>query len=132
MKYSKKESKIARKIILNSLRNGEIDEKSLLSSVSKVRRIGAKQARRLLSALIAQVRSFYKSRTLLVESGRNLNPEYLEEIRKIYEVKTNKDLRIVFRENPLLIGGIRVKLGDMVWDYSIEQTLNSFKEAAYG
>ncbi len=132
MKYSKKDFKTAKNIFENSLREGKLDETKILTWASRLKRLGAKKGLRLLSALLKNVSDFYKKQTLVVESAEELRPGYLEDIKRAFETKLRKSLKLDFRKNKILLAGIKVTVGDTVWDYSVRESLDSLKEASRG
>jgi len=132
MSYSKQDVKIAKKIFESSIKEGDIETSRLFSIVDNVKKTNSIKASNILQALLKEVVSFYKKQTLLVESSLPLEQSYLSEIKRIFERKIGRPLTIVFKENKTLIGGIKIKLDDNVWDYSVNQSLEVFKERANG
>ena len=132
MNYSKKDIKIAKKIFEASISEGSIEESKLFSIVSTVKKMKPNKALSILQALLKEVISFKKKRTLMLESVETLNTSYLNEIKRTFERKSGRSLNINFRENKALVGGIKIKLEDNVWDYSAKQSLEVFKERING
>lgn len=132
MKYFKKDMKVAKNIFEQSVEGGRINETKLLSWVKRIRKLGPKTGSRLLLALLKQVSTFYQRQTVVVESAQNLNQSYLDSIGNIFEAKLKKQLRIEFRKNESLIAGIKIRVGDTVWDYSVSNSLESLKEVSRG
>lgn len=132
MKYSKKDVKIAKQIFETSLRDGKLDENKLISMVHSVKKLKLRNTKAILLALVKELVSFYKKQTLVVESTKSLPIDQLDEIKKYFERKTGKTLSLEFKLNPSLLAGVKVVLGDSVWDYSVNNTLENFKEARRG
>ena len=132
MKYTKQDLKTAKGIFDASVEDGKLDEPKLLSLVSGLRKLNPRNAKSILSALIKQVSNFYKKQTLVVESIEEVPQKYLDEISKKYEQKNSRPLKLEFKRNPSLLAGLKITLGDTVWDYSVINTLDYFKETTRG
>ena len=110
----------------------KINETRLLELVAKVGKFGHARARKILSIILKLVSDFYKSKTLLVESAQTLSPRYLDQIKTMFEKRVGKRLNLAFRKNEALLAGIKVTIGDKVWDYSALGNLNYLKETKRG
>ncbi|MEX0616667.1 MAG: F0F1 ATP synthase subunit delta [Candidatus Woykebacteria bacterium] len=132
MKLAKKDIKIAKYIFLSNIADGELDEAKISSWIKKIKNLSPRKSIGLLKSLLAFVSSFYRQKTIFTQSSKVIDEKSLIKIREIFEKRESKSLEIEFRENPSLVGGLKVKLGDNVWDYSINQTLSAFKEIARG
>ena len=132
MKYFKKDLKIAKNIFETSLEDGRVNETKLLSWISRIRKLGPKTGSRLLQALLKLVSAHYQRQTLVVESVDHLQPRYLDSINNIFREKLGKPLRTEFRKNESLVAGIKITVGDTVWDYSVSNSLESLKEVSHG
>lgn len=132
MRYSKKDLKMAKAIFENCLKEGKVDEAKLLMWIPRLRQLGPKNGLRILKSLLKQVSGYYARHTLLVESAKELQPMYLDKIRLIFEKKLKKRLNIHFNKNESLIAGIKITLGDTVWDYSVNNSLKTLKEVSRG
>src|SRR3989344_1888386 len=109
-----------------------LDETRLLKLVAKVNKFGHTSARKILLIILKLVSDFYKSKTLLVESAQVLPPHYLDQIKTIFEKRVGKRLNLTFEKNEALLAGIKVTIGDNVWDYSIRSDLDYLKETTRG
>jgi len=132
MNYSKKDIKIAKKILEASTFGENIEESKLFSNITIIKKMKPNKALNILQALLKEVISFKKKRTLMLESAEILNASHLSEVKRIFERKIGRPLNIDFRENKALVGGIKIKLEDTVWDYSVHQSLEVFKERING
>jgi F-type H+-transporting ATPase subunit delta len=63
--------------------------------------------------------------TLTVESVNALSPEVLEQIVTTFSEGRVRPLHVVQSTNPELIAGVRVQLGDTVYDASLANNLQS-------
>lgn len=62
-----------------------------------------------------------------VESARALDEAARNSVTKTMETKTGKTVLTTFRETPELLGGVRVTLGDVVFDGTLKTQLASLK-----
>lgn len=132
MKYSKKDAKIANQLLETSLKNGNLDENKLMSMVQSVKKLKLRNTKAILFALVRELINFYKKKTLLVESPQNLPNDQLAEIKKYFEKKIGKPLNLEFKKDNSLIAGVKIILDDNVWDYSVNNTLENFKQINHG
>jgi F-type H+-transporting ATPase subunit delta len=63
--------------------------------------------------------------TLVIESAHDLSPETLDHLVGEFAKDRERSLHVVPRTNPDLIAGIRVRLGDSVYDASLSGNLQS-------
>jgi F-type H+-transporting ATPase subunit delta len=63
-----------------------------------------------------------------VESATALNTNLSDLLVTKLKARYGEDLTIEFKTNPTLLGGLRVKLGDDVWDGSVRNRLRTLQE----
>ena len=63
--------------------------------------------------------------TLVVESARRLDPQVLEKLVAYFSSKRERKIQIIEKSSPELIAGMRVRLGDTVYDASLANNLQS-------
>lgn len=132
MKYSKKDMRIAKQILETSLKDGNLDEGKLMSLVQNLKKLKLRNTKVIFLALVKELTDFYKKQTIVVESTQSLPDDQLNEIKKYFEIKLGKTLNLQFKQNNSLISGVKVILGDNVWDYSVNSKLENFKVNNYG
>jgi len=64
----------------------------------------------------------------VIESATPLNRSLGDRIVANLRAKYGEDLTTEFRTNPELLGGLRIKIGDDVWDGSVKSRLNQLQE----
>jgi len=69
-----------------------------------------------------------EKRHALIESATQLNSALANQIETNLRGRYGDDLTIEFRTNPDLLGGLRIKIGDEVWDGSIKTRLRKLQE----
>ena len=60
-------------------------------------------------------------------SARELKPEQLENIAKRLKAKFDKNIDYEVEIDPTLIAGFKVQVGDSIYDFSVENQLEKFK-----
>ena len=69
-----------------------------------------------------------EKRHALIESATQLNSALANQIVTNLRTRYGDDLTVEFRTNPDLLGGLRIKIGDEVWDGSIKTRLRKLQE----
>ena len=72
----------------------------------------------------AVVREIHKD-TLIIESAESLSDEVVESLVSQFSKDRARSLHVVRKSSPELIAGIRVRLGDSVFDASLASNLQS-------
>ncbi len=67
-------------------------------------------------------------KAVYVQTATELNEEEIDTITKTLEAKLAAPIYLKIRTNPKLIGGIKVQVGDKVYDASIKNQLEKLKE----
>lgn len=68
----------------------------------------------------------------VVRTARPLSPEALKQISSHLKSFSGKDIEIDVKEDPELIGGVSVKIGDWVLDSSLRGQLRRMRESIHG
>jgi len=109
--------------------NGVLDEKRVLQAVDELL---AKKPRGY-SAILTHFKRLVKldeaRRTAKVESAVPLPQELQESFKESLAKRYGQGLHFIFRENPELIGGVRVQVGSDVYDGTIRAKLNQLNES---
>ena len=69
-----------------------------------------------------------EKRHVVIESATQLNSALANQIVTNLRARYGEDLTIEFRTNPELLGGLRIKIGDDVWDGSVKNRLRKLQE----
>lgn len=115
--------KIARMMFKNSLTSGQLDEKKvqgLIKGMLFTRRQGAID---ILKAYRRLVLNFFEEQTAKIQSAHKLSEEERKALVGLIEKIYQKELHFEFSENRQLLGGIKIKVGDSVWDASLQGKL---------
>jgi len=128
MRTTKEARKTSRQLLKLSFTDGKLDEHKVNQVVQSVltekpRHFGEvlKDYQRLLRLEVAKHHAIVESATAL---NSNLSNLLVTKLKARY----GDDLTIEFTTNPTLLGGLRVKLGDDVWDGSVRNRLRTLQE----
>ena len=118
--------KIIKKLVEVSFRDGKIVEFQVIKSIKILKSLPKAQVIDALTAYLRQLKLRQRQYTLYLETVIPVSSAQIEKIKKIAEKKITK---VVTRINPEILGGFKLKLGDDVWDGSVNGKLSQVKEA---
>jgi F0F1-type ATP synthase delta subunit len=120
------DSKLAKRLarlVIDAGDQGVAELKAVLEKILTGR--SAADRKRFLKAFQkAAIREVRKD-TLTIESTETLTPEVLQQIVDGFAEGRERPLHVVQKSNPDLIAGIRVQLGDTVYDASVASNLQT-------
>lgn len=129
MKISKVANATARRIFRMCQTDGKLDEANLLKCIRKVAADKPRDYRGILSALKRLVRLEVERRHVVVESATDLDNASRERVSAGLASKYGSDLTYEFRVNPELLGGLKVRVGNDVFDGSVKGRLDRLSQA---
>jgi F-type H+-transporting ATPase subunit delta len=128
MKSTKEARKVSRQMLRHSFTSGKLDEEKISNMVQTVL---ATKPRRYVDVLKDYQRLLHlevEKRHAVIESATPLNRSLGDRIVANLRVRYGEDLTTEFRTNPELLGGLRIKIGNDVWDGSVKNRLNQLQE----
>lgn len=125
MKISKEARRISRELFKVSLVDGKLDAKTISSLTDRLLSEKPRDYGTILREYTRLIRLEVERRSAVVESAADLSAEESASIQKDLASRFGSDLAVSFRTNPTLLGGLRIKVGDDVWDGSIAARLAS-------
>jgi len=128
MKSTKDARKVSRQLFRHSFTAGKLDEEKISQMVQTVL---ATKPRRYVDVLKDYQRLLHleaEKRHAVIESASPLNRSLGDRIVANLKVRYGEDLTTEFRTNPELLGGLRIKIGNDVWDGSVKSRLNQLQE----
>lgn len=128
MKATQEARKVSRLMLRNSFTSGKLDEEKISQMVQSV--LTAKP-RHYVDALKDYQRLLHlevEKRRAVIESATPLNRSLGDRIIENLKARYGDDLATEFRTNPELLGGLRIKIGNDVWDGSVKSRLNQLRE----
>lgn len=119
-------NQLARNLVRASLdEEGRLSAKRVEAVLALLRRQPERQRRLLLNAYRLRMRREEAKSKLIIEHAGPLSSEARDTIVSSMSASSGRRLTVETRENPSLIGGVRVRLGDDVYDASITGRLES-------
>jgi F-type H+-transporting ATPase subunit delta len=128
----KKDKKLADKLVFMTLEAGDNAVSELSPALARVlegRSLGQKCAftRYFMNVLQRELRK----ETLVIEHAGPFDDSLVQPLIDAFAAKSPRKLRIEKRETPELIGGLRIRLDDNVYDASIRGRLATLTKIAY-
>ena len=128
MKSNKEARKVSRQLYRHSFTSGKLDEEKISNMVQTVL---ATRPRRYLDVLKDYQRLLQletDKRHAVIESATPLNRSLGDQIVANLRTRYGEDLTTEFRTNPELLGGLKIKIGNDVWDGSVKSRLSQLQE----
>jgi F0F1-type ATP synthase delta subunit len=127
----KKVQKIVHKYVEESVSDGKPNPKIVLFYSSEFKKLPGNQAIIYLSEYIKALRKKVDSYVLHIESSQKLTSAQRDKISRL--IKTFYPVSQVVEEiDPKLLGGVRVKIGDHVFEDTIQSRIEQIGEAIHG
>ena len=128
MRTTKEARKTSRQLLKLSFTDGKLDEGKVNQVVQSVLTEKPRHYGEVLKDYQRLVRLEVAKRHAVVESATQLNSNLSNLLTTKLKSRYGDDLTIEFKTNPTLLGGLRVKLADDVWDGSVRNRLRTFQE----
>lgn len=129
MKISKVANTAARRIFRLCQTDGRLDEAKLSRAVKRIAEAQPRDYRGILGALKRLVRLEMERRRAVVESAVPLDPAAQQRVISGLAAKYGSDLTFEYRVNPELLGGLKVRVGNDVFDGSVKGRLDRLAQA---
>ena len=128
MRTTKEARKTSRQLLKLSFTDGKLDEGKVNQVVQSVLTEKPRHYGEVLKDYQRLVRLEVAKRHAVVESASELNSNLSNLLITKLKSRYGDDLTIEFKTNPSLLGGLRVKLADDVWDGSVRNRLRTLQE----
>ena len=123
MKASKVATSTARRIFRLCSENGQMNEAHLRTAIDKLSTEKPRDYRGILQVLRRLVQAEVASKQVTVESATVLNPNTAEQLATSLRQQYGQDLVFDFKTDPELLGGLKVRVGNDVFDGSVKSRL---------
>jgi F-type H+-transporting ATPase subunit delta len=128
MRTSREARRSSRQMLKLSFTNGRLDQQKVSRMVQTVLSEKPRHYADILTNYQRLVRLEVERRHVVVESAAALNSEIRDQVLSKLKARYGDDLTAEFRTSPALLGGLRIKVGDDVWDGSVRHRLNALQE----
>lgn len=129
MKISKVANTAARRIFRLCQSGGRLDEAKLSTAVRRIAESKPRDYRGILSALKRLVRLELERRRVVVESAAELDQVSRDRVVSGLVAKYGNDLSFEYRVTPDLLGGLKIRVGNDVFDGSVQGRLDRLAQA---
>lgn len=129
MKISKIAAATARRLFGLCQTAGRLDEAKLRTAVTGLVEAKPRDYAAILSALQRLVRLDLESRKVTVESAVELDVPSRERVVAGLARQYGPDLEVQYQTTPTLLGGLRIRVGNDVFDGSVQGRLDRFVNA---
>jgi F-type H+-transporting ATPase subunit delta len=132
MRTSREAHRSSRQMLKLSFTDGRLDQQKVSRMVQTVLSEKPRHYADILTNYQRLVRLEVERRHVVVESAAALNSEIRDQVLSKLKARYGDDLTAEFRTSPALLGGLRIKVGDDVWDGSVRHRLNALQEQLRG
>jgi F-type H+-transporting ATPase subunit delta len=129
MKVSKVAQSTARRIFRLCSKDGQVNEEHLRMAIEKLATKKPRDYRGMLQALRRLLRTEEAKKQVTVESAVELADAIAEEVKKSLASQYGKDLKFAFKVTPELLGGMRIRVGNDLFDGSVKARLEQLQES---
>ncbi|YCM43010.1 F0F1 ATP synthase subunit delta [Verrucomicrobiaceae bacterium 227] len=129
MKVSKVAQSTARRIFRLCSQNGKMNEEHLRLAITKLTEEKPRDYRGMLQALRRLIRAELAEKQVTVESATALDEATSGALQTSLRQKYGDDLNFDFKTNPELLGGLRVRVGNDVFDGSVKARLQRLADS---
>jgi F-type H+-transporting ATPase subunit delta len=123
MKTNKQAVQEARQLFRLCLLDGRLDEDRVRLVVQKVLQSRRRGYLMLLRRFLKLLKLEYERHAAKIESAVSLSTDLQDRVRMGLESVYGSGLTTLFTQSPVLIGGIRIKVGSDVYDNSVRSAL---------
>ncbi len=129
MKVSKDAASAARRIYRLCAIEGRIDEAKIRAAFKKIAESKPRDYRAIMHSLLNLVRLDEKSRQATIESATELDADSRKRIEDNLNDQYGGGLSFAYNTNADLLGGIKIRVGNDVWDGSVQSRLERLADA---
>ena len=128
MKSRKKIRRDARQLLRLCRTNGSLDENRVRQVIKSILESKLRGHLALANQFEREVRLDQMKHSAGVKSATPLSPELEARVRNNLEQRYGPTIETTFKQDPELIGGMRIRVGDDVYDGSIQARLAALAE----
>ncbi len=128
MKLNKDSRKLSRQLFQSSFADGKLDNTRIAAVVESILSAKPRHYLAILKDYHRLIRLEVEKRHAIIESAAALSAETSRAVENDLKSKYGGDLTTDFRVNADLIGGLRIKIGNDVWDGSVRNRLARLSE----
>lgn len=131
MKSGLKNTRLAKKLVELSKEDGVVAESKVSEVLEALKQIQHSHYLKVLKIYLSYIRREIALQTAVVAAPTNLSEASLKSIEAHFTKQYNRPVQAVLRKDQSLIAGIRVRVGDDVYDASVAGRLKRLAENVY-
>jgi len=128
MKINKEGRQLAKALLRASFTDGQLDRGRVSQLVSSLIEKKPRNYVQVLDAYKRLIRLEVEKRTATIETATELSPDVASRTVDNLKRRYGSDLETTFTVNPDLLGGMRVRVGNDVWDSSVRNRLQRLQQ----
>ena len=128
MRNSREARRLSRQLVKLSFTDGKLDQEKITKMVGSLVTEKPRQDVEVLKDYQNLIRLEIQKRQATVESAVDIDQGLKEKIAANLRSRYGDDVTVDYKLNPDLLGGLRIKIGDDVWDGSVRQRLNRLQQ----
>jgi len=128
MKLTKEVRKVSRELFLTSFADGRLDAQKVRNLLQAVVASKPRHYMEILKNYQRLIRIEMEKRHAIIESASELNPDVSRRVVSDLKAKYGDDLTADFKVEPSLIGGLRIRVGNDVFDGSVTGRLQRLEQ----
>lgn len=123
MKLNKEIRQLSRKMVQASFTDGQLDPGRIASLVDSLIKEKPRNYMDVLKNYKRLLRLEVEKRRAVIETASEVDPAMRSDILANLKSKYGNDLSTEFHIDPQLLGGMRIRVGNDVWDSSVRNRL---------
>ena len=131
MKRDKKITQFAKKLVELSKENGLVTETKVKEILAGLKQMQHRHHLTILKTFLMYIRREIKLQTAMVSTPVNLSEESLKEIEARFTQSYERPIKAVEHTDTYLIAGVRIRVGDDLYDSSIAGSLQRFAKSVH-
>lgn len=124
MKNKKVQTEI-NKLVEQSFKGGKSDNAFIAKVTASLKKLTVIESTNALTLYLKGLKRKVAENTLVVESAVKLSPSELKSVEKLVKREVFATEQVI---TPSLLGGLRVKIGDELLDFSLKSKINQVAE----
>ena len=128
MKINKEMRQQSKELLRASYTDGKLDGSRVSTLVKSLIEKKPRNYIKVLDAYKRLLRLEIEKRSATIETASELAPDASAEITRNLKQKYGADLSTQFVLNPTLLGGMRIRVGNDVWDSSVRNRLERLQQ----
>ena len=131
MKVNRTLQKLINKAVQNSFNDSGVKSEVVKKYITAFKKLNLSESIQALTLYSRGLKRILEEHTLFIESAGEMTKQQLDGVKSLFS-KNYKLYTINSQFNPSLLGGLKVKIGDSISDYSIKGKIKQVKEVIAG